>query len=56
VEIIADLPLLHGDLLVDPYDKEELCDYTSLKSTTQLIHGHVESDLNDEHVVFPHVH
>jgi hypothetical protein len=55
VEIIADLPLLHGDLLVDPCDKEELCDHTSLKSTTQLVYGHVKSDLNDEHVVFPHV-
>jgi hypothetical protein len=30
VEIIADLPLLHGDLLVDPCDKEELRDHTSL--------------------------
>jgi hypothetical protein len=46
VEIIADLPLIHGDLLVDPCDKEELCDHTSLKSTTQLVH---------EHVNFPHV-
>jgi hypothetical protein len=55
VEIIADLPLLHGDLFVDPCDKEELCDHTSLKSTTQLVHGHVQSDLNDEHVAFPHV-
>jgi hypothetical protein len=55
VKIIADLPLLHGDLLVDPCDKEELCDHTSLKSTTQLVHGHVQSDLNDEHVIFPHV-
>jgi hypothetical protein len=55
VEIIADLPLLHGDLLFDPCDKEELCDHTSLKSTTQLVHGHVQSDLNDEHVVVPHV-
>jgi hypothetical protein len=55
VEIIADLPLLHGDLLVDPC-KEELCDHTSLKSITQLVHEHVQSDLNDEHVIFPHVH
>jgi hypothetical protein len=52
VEITADLPLLYGDLLVDPYDKEKLCDHTSLKSTTQLVHGHVQSDLNDKHVVF----
>jgi hypothetical protein len=44
VEITTDLPLLHGDLLVDPCDKEELCDHTSLKSTTQLVHGHVQSD------------
>jgi hypothetical protein len=28
VEIIADLPLLHADLFVDPCDKEELCDHT----------------------------
>jgi hypothetical protein len=55
VEIIADLPLLHGDLLVDPCDKEELCDHTLLKSTTQLVHGYVQSDLNDEHVIFSHV-
>jgi hypothetical protein len=55
VEIITDLPLLHSDLLVDPSDKEELCDHTLLKSTTQLVHAHVQSDLNDEHGIFPHV-
>jgi hypothetical protein len=50
INFFADLPLLHGDFLVDPSDKEELCDHSSLKSTTQLVHGHVQSDLNDEHV------
>jgi hypothetical protein len=55
LKIIADLSLLHGDLLVDPCDKEEFCDHTLLKSTTQLVHGHVQSDLSDEHVAFPYV-
>jgi hypothetical protein len=52
VKIIANLPLLCGDFLVDPCDKEKLCDDTSLKSTTQLVYEHVQSDLNDEHVIF----
>jgi hypothetical protein len=55
VETIANLPLLDGHLRVDPCDKEELCDHTLLISTTQLVHRHEKSDLNDEHVIFPHV-
>jgi len=55
----SELLLSQDDLIVDLLpalcDKENLFDQTSLISTLEIIHGHVQPDLDDKHVVFPNV-
>jgi len=55
MEPVIVFPLSYFDRLDFPCDKKELCDQTSLISTSELVHGHDPSDLNDKHVVFPYV-
>jgi hypothetical protein len=47
VEPVAGLPLLQDDYKIVPCDKEKLCVHASLISTTQLVHGHDTSILDD---------
>jgi hypothetical protein len=56
VEPVAEFPLLLDDYKFVPCDKEKLCDYASLISTTQLVHGHDNSILDDTHAEVRHVH
>jgi hypothetical protein len=49
VEHVAKYPLLQDNYNIVPYDKEKLCDDASLISTTQLVHGHDNSILDDTH-------
>jgi hypothetical protein len=48
--------LLQDDYNIVPCDKEKLCDHTSLISTTQLVHIHDTSILNDTHAKVRRVH
>jgi hypothetical protein len=56
VEPIAEYPLLQDNYKIVPYDKEKLCDHASLISTTQLVHGHDNSILDDTHAEVRCVH
>jgi hypothetical protein len=56
VEPVAEFPLLQDDYKIVPYDKEKLCDHASLISTTQLVHEHDNSILDDTHTEVRHVH
>jgi hypothetical protein len=56
VEPVAEYPLLHDNYKIVPYDKEKLCDDASLISTTQLVHGHDNSILDDTHAEVRRVH
>jgi hypothetical protein len=56
VEHVAEFPLLQDDYKIVPCDKEKLCDHASLISTTQLVHGHDTSILDDTHAEVGHVH
>jgi hypothetical protein len=56
VEPVTEFPLLQDDYKIVPCDKEKLCDHASLISTTQLVHGHDNSILDDTHAKVRHVH
>jgi hypothetical protein len=56
VEPVTEFPLLQDDYKIVPCDKEKLCDHASLISTTQLVHGHDTSILDDTHVEVRRVH
>jgi hypothetical protein len=56
VEPVAKFPLLQDDYKIVPCDKEKLCDPASLISTTQLVHGHDTSILDDTYAEVRHVH
>jgi hypothetical protein len=56
VEPVAEFSLLQDDYKIIPCDKEKLCDHTSLISTTQLVHGHDTSILDDTHAEVGHAH
>jgi hypothetical protein len=49
-------PLLQDDYKIVPCDKEKMCDHASLISTTQLVHGHDTSILDDTHAEVRRVH
>jgi hypothetical protein len=56
VKPVAEFPLLQDDYKVFSCDKEKLCDHASLVSTTQLVHGHDNSILDDTHAEARCVH
>jgi hypothetical protein len=56
VEPVAEFPLLQDDYKIVPCDKEKLCDHASLISTTQLVHEHDTSILDDTHAEVRRVH
>jgi hypothetical protein len=56
VEPVTEFPLLQDDYKIVPCDKEKLCDQASLISTTQLVHGHDNSILDDTHILFLMIH
>jgi hypothetical protein len=56
VEPVAEFPLLQDDYKIVPCDKEKFCDHASLISTTQLVHGHDTSILDDTHAEVGRVH
>jgi hypothetical protein len=56
VEPVTEFPLLQDDYKIIPYDKEKLCDHASLISTTQLVHGHDNSILDDTYAEVRCVH
>jgi hypothetical protein len=56
VEPVAKFPLLQDDYKIVSCDKEKLCDHASLISTTQLVHGHDNSILDDTHAEVRRVH
>jgi hypothetical protein len=56
VEPVTDFPLLQDYYKTVPCDKEKLCDHSSLISTTQLVHGHDNSILDDTHAEVRRVH
>jgi hypothetical protein len=56
VEPVAEYLLLQDNYKIVPYDKEKLCDHASLISTTQLVHGHNISILDDTHAEVRRVH
>jgi hypothetical protein len=56
VEPVAKFPLLQDDYKIVPCDKEKLCDPASLISTTQLVHGHDTSILDDTYAEVRCVH
>jgi hypothetical protein len=56
VEPIAEFSLLQDDYKIIPCDKEKLCDHASLISTTQLVHVHNNSILDDTHAEVRCVH
>jgi hypothetical protein len=49
VEPIAEFPLLQDAYKIVPCDKKKLCNHASLISTTQLVHRHDTSILDDTH-------
>jgi hypothetical protein len=49
VEPVTEFPLLQDDYKIVPCDNEKLCDRASLISTTELVHGHDNSILDDTH-------
>jgi hypothetical protein len=56
VKLVAEFPLLQDDYKIVPFDKEKLSDHASLISTTQLVHGHNNSILDDTHAEVRRVH
>jgi hypothetical protein len=56
VEPVAGFPSLQDDYKIVPCDKEKLCNHASLISTTQLVHGHDNSILDDTHAEVRRVH
>jgi hypothetical protein len=56
VEPVAEFSLLQDDYKIVPCDKEKLCDHASLISTTQLVHRHDTSILDDTHAEVRRVH
>jgi hypothetical protein len=56
VEPVVEIPLLQDDYKIVPCDKEKLCDHASLISTTQLVHRHDTSVLDDTHAEVRRVH
>jgi hypothetical protein len=48
--------LLQDDYKIVPCDKKKLCDHASLISTTQLVHIHDTSILDDRHAEVRRVH
>jgi hypothetical protein len=56
VEPVTEFPLLQEDYKIVPCDKEKLCDHASLISTTQLVHRHDNSILDDTHDEVRRVH
>jgi hypothetical protein len=56
VKPVTKFPLLQDDYKIVPSDKEKLCDHASLISTTQLVHGHDTSILDDTHAELRCVH
>jgi hypothetical protein len=56
VKPVAEFPLLQDDYKIVPCDKEKLCGHASLISTTQLVHGHDTSVLDDTHAEVGRVH
>jgi hypothetical protein len=56
VEHVAEFSLLQDDYKIVPSDKEKLCDHASLISTTQLVHRHDTSILDDTHAEVRRVH
>jgi hypothetical protein len=56
VEPVAEFPLLQDDNKIIPFDKEKLYDHASVMSTTQLVHGHDNSILDDTHAEVRRVH
>jgi hypothetical protein len=56
VEPVAKFLLLKHDYKIVPCDKEKLCNPASLISTTQLLHGHNTSILDDTHAEVRRVH
>jgi hypothetical protein len=56
VELVTEFPLLQDDYKIVSFDKEKLCDHTSLISTTQLVHGYDNSILDDTHAEVRRIH
>ena len=56
VELVTEFTLLQDDYKIVPCDKEKLCDHASLISTTQLVHEHDNSILDDTHAEVRRVH
>jgi hypothetical protein len=56
VEPVAEFLLVQDDYKIVPCDKEKLCDHAALISTTQLVHGHDTSILDDTHAEVGSVH
>jgi hypothetical protein len=56
VKPVAEYPLLQDNYKIVPYDKEKLCDHALLISTTQLVHGHDNSILDDTQAEVRRVH
>jgi hypothetical protein len=56
VEPVTEFPLLQVDYKIVSCDKEKLCDHALLISTTQLVHGHDNSILDDTHAEVRRVH
>jgi hypothetical protein len=56
VEPVVEFSLLQDDYKIVPCDKEKLCDHASLISTTQLVHVHDNSILDDTHTKVRCVH
>jgi hypothetical protein len=56
VEPIAEFILLQDDYTIVPCGKEKLCDHASLISTTQLVHEHDTSILDDTHAEVRRAH
>jgi hypothetical protein len=56
VEPVAEFILLQDNYKIVPCDKEKLCDHALLISTTQLVHGHDNSILDNTHAKVRRVH
>jgi hypothetical protein len=56
VKPVTEFPLLQDDYKIVPCDKEKLCDHAPLISTTQLVHAHDNSILDDTHAGVRRVH
>jgi hypothetical protein len=56
VKSVTEILLLQDDYKIVPCDKKKLCDHASLISTTQLVHVHDNSILDDTHTEVRRVH